>query len=660
MREEVNTMTESSIQIGTGGGMLPTRSKFRRAALRVALPVVVAFASLSAFAQEEVATGPTDVAELEAWLDGAMAAHLRAHRSAGAVVSVVKDGEVFFSKGYGYADYAGRKKVDPERTLFRIASISKLFVWTSVMQLVEQGKIDLNADVNTYLEGVKVPEKYGQPITMANLMTHTPGFDDNVIGLFGLRDGELPSLFEVIQAEMPKRVRRPGTFASYSNHGTGIAALIVEQVSGVPWEQYIQENVLDPLGMKQISFSMPIPEPLVFDLSQGYRYRNGVYAPQDYEYMPLGPVGCAGASGEAMAKFMIAHLQLGQLGDARILEESTAELMQTELHRMAPGVNAMAHGFIEYTRNGQRTIGHGGDTLWFHSQLTLFPEHDLGIFMSFNTESGAAARGQLTDQFIDHYFPPTDEPAPAFNSTGNVGRFTGSYRSNRYSFTNFTKIGALLNTIVVTDSGDGALHLSNHGKARWVEIAPMMFNKEFDPATVVFIEDERGRITHMLNTGVPVIAFDRDGPLDSPRTHRTILLVSLAFFAWTVIIWPVGAITRWRHDVLVSSQAHFPLPARALSWGSCVLFMMFGVGLARTMQDPIMVTLGVSETLKWLLWLPLAALIFTLGSVGYTVVVWRNGEGKIVSRLYYTALTLVSLTFLWQLFYWRLLGHWYG
>ncbi len=120
--------------------------------------------------------------DLEAFLDGVLAAEMRSHSIASATVSVVKDGELFFAKGYGYADRESRRPVDPERTLFRPGSISKLFTWTAVMQLVEQGKIDLDADVNEYLTDFRIPDTFPEPITMEHLMTHTPGFEDGGLG----------------------------------------------------------------------------------------------------------------------------------------------------------------------------------------------------------------------------------------------------------------------------------------------------------------------------------------------------------------------------------------------------------------------------------------------------------------------------------------------
>ncbi|HKJ02035.1 MAG TPA: serine hydrolase, partial [Longimicrobiales bacterium] len=298
-------------------------------------------------------TGPTDPAELGAFLDGVMKIQLDEHNTVGAVVTVVKDGQIFFTRGYGYTDWKARTPVDPEQTLFRIGSISKLFVWTSVMQLVEQGVLDLDTDVNEYLDGVEVPATYDRPVTLRDILTHSAGFEDWVVGLFGHDAGDLRPLAEILAEQMPARVRPPGDVSSYSNHATAMAALIVEQATGIPWDRYVQQNILDPLGMEHFSFAQPLPEALAPDMSKGYSGAHPNYKEHDFEFVPLYPVGAAAASGEAMARFMIAHLQLGRLGDARILGEETARRMHSDLFRMAPGVNAAAYGFYEMSANGE-------------------------------------------------------------------------------------------------------------------------------------------------------------------------------------------------------------------------------------------------------------------------------------------------------------------
>src|SRR5262249_33670254 len=184
------------------------------------------------------------------------------------------------------------RRVDPERTMFRIGSISKLFTWTAVMQQVEEGKLDLDADVNKYLKDVAIPATFDQPITLKHLMTHTPGFDDYVIGLFAhTADGVRP-LAALLREQMPKRVRPPGVIASYSNHGTALAGLAVVGVAGMPWEDYVEQRIVQPLSMAHTLVRQPAADKLPDDLSKGYKWEDGRFQVKDFEYVPLAPAGC--------------------------------------------------------------------------------------------------------------------------------------------------------------------------------------------------------------------------------------------------------------------------------------------------------------------------------------------------------------------------------
>jgi CubicO group peptidase (beta-lactamase class C family) len=287
-----------------------------------------------------------DPQELEAFVDGVLAAQLDEQHIAGAVVVVVQDGKVLLAKGYGFADVEKDVPVDAERTLFRPGSISKLFTWTAVMQLVEQGQIDLDADVNAYLTRFQLPATYPQPITMLDLMAHVPGFEDRSDNLFKSTPEELTSLEDYLDETNPARVYAPGTVPAYSNYGTALAGYIVEQVAGHPYEQYIQENIFQPLGMEHSSFRQPLPAELAPDMSQGYRF-NGQFSAAPFELCQGSPAGALSATGSDMARFMLAHLQDGSYDGGRILGPETARLMQTQSYTFDPGLPGMAHGFIE-------------------------------------------------------------------------------------------------------------------------------------------------------------------------------------------------------------------------------------------------------------------------------------------------------------------------
>jgi CubicO group peptidase (beta-lactamase class C family) len=254
-------------------------------------------------------TGP-DVA---AWLEGFLPYALQSSDVAGAVVVVVKDGEVLIQKGYGYADVAQQTPVDAERTLFRIGSVAKLFTWTAVMQLVESGRLDLDRDVNEYLD-FTIPPRDGKPITLRNLMTHTPGFEEVLKNLITDDPGRLPPLDEYLKTWTPERIYPPGEVPAYSNYGATLAGYIVQRVSGEPYDDYIDRHVFEPLGMANTTTRQPLPARFAPRMSKGYMLGSGSAEP--YELVGPSPAGAAAATGADMARFMIAYLQEGQLGSA--------------------------------------------------------------------------------------------------------------------------------------------------------------------------------------------------------------------------------------------------------------------------------------------------------------------------------------------------------
>ncbi|HJX85774.1 MAG TPA: serine hydrolase domain-containing protein, partial [Candidatus Angelobacter sp.] len=302
-------------------------------------------------------------ADLAAFLDGFMPIQLEREDIAGAVVLVVKDGKVIFAKGYGYKDAAKKTPVTVDSTLFRPGSISKLFTWTAVMQLVEQGKLDLDRDVNDYLD-FKIPATFPQPITLRHIMTHTAGFEETIKEMFVPEGSPMPPLKDYLPHHMPKRIFPPGTTPAYSNYATSIAGYIVERVSGKPFTEYVADNIFHPLGMTHSTFVQPLPPELKPLMSNGYKL--GSKETYGFEMLSAVPAGGLSITAADISHFMIAHLQEGQFEGAQILRPETARLMHTRQSGWNPAMNGMCLGFYEESRNGHRIFGHGGDTIYFH------------------------------------------------------------------------------------------------------------------------------------------------------------------------------------------------------------------------------------------------------------------------------------------------------
>ena len=372
--------------------------------------------------------------DLRTFFDGMMPYAIHREDIAGATLAVVKDGQIVFAQGYGYADLKTRKPVVADQTLFRPGSVSKLFTWTSVMQLVEQGKLDLDKDVNTYLD-FKVPEAFGKPITLRNIMTHTSGFEESVSELFLQKANQQYPIGQYLQKHMPKRIFPPGKVVAYSNYATTLAGYIVQRVSGEEFTAYVANHIFKPLKMDNSTFVQLPPKALLDNMAKGYKQASDP-KPQAYEIVEAAPAGSLASTATDMARFMMAHLNGGEYDGARILKPETVKEMQSRNYTLAPGLNGFNLGFYDENRNGHRIIGHAGDTEVFHSDLHLITDANTGIFMSFNSagkEGGVGeARVAIFRAFLDRYFPftPKDEKTVADPAKDNA-RVAGFYVASR-------------------------------------------------------------------------------------------------------------------------------------------------------------------------------------------------------------------------------------
>jgi CubicO group peptidase (beta-lactamase class C family) len=589
---------------------------------------------------------------------------------AGAAVAVVKDGELFFAKGYGYSDVGEGVPVDPEETMFRIGSVGKVFTWTAVMQLVEQGKLDLDADINTYLD-FRIPDTYPQPVTLKHLMTHTSGFEDRHFGS-GVSDADdLVPVREWLVSNIWKRVHPPGV-AGYSNYNAILAGYIVARVSGQPYDQYIQEHIFDPLGMAHSNVQSPVPPDLRPYLSLGYTYAGGAFqAFPEYFPHPAGvPSGFHMASVRDMARFMIARLQGGRYSDediaeARILKESTARQMLTTLYTPDPRLLGAAYGLFDWSENGQRTLGHTGYGPPMHSLLLLLPDQNLGVFVSYNSRNGGAVNGQhsgFQKAFFDHYYPaPAVEPVqPPADFAARAGRFVGSY--NVYnSYTTLLKIVGLFGggyTTEISDPGDGTLRLSLEGsELRFAEVEPLYFRQVDGPFAIVFHEDDRGRITHLSTSMMPQYAVEKLDWYETSAFNMNLALGCVLIFLSVIPVVLVRAVRNRRQS---GDRKPASRGARAAGWiilGISIMNLLVLVapawGAMGGIQNEL---LDLPLFMKILLGAGVLSAVLTAGALVYTVLAWKDRYWGIAGRLYYTLVTVAAVAFVWFMDFWNLLG----
>lgn len=493
--------------------------------------------------------------DLEAYLDGMIPVALERASIAGAVVAVVKDGHVLLEKGYGYSDVAARRPVDPATTMFRPGSISKLFTWTAVMQLQEQGRLDLDKDVNTYLD-FHIPEAFGKPITLRNVMTHTTGFEETIKNLMADDPRMQRTLEHSLRDWIPERMYPPGEVPSYSNYGAALAGYIVQRVSGEPFEQYIARHIFRPLGMNHSTFVQPLPKQFDADMSKGYVTASG--QPKPFELISMVPAGGLSASADDLTRFMMAHLNNGSYGGAQILRPETAKLMHKTALQIVPGVPGMALGFWHEDRNGHDIIGHGGDTQWFHSDMHLILDENVGLFISVNSAGHeslvTSVRREFFDGIMDRYFPAAAAAnAPAIPSAkADAEKIAGLYYLSRRSDSNFGVVASLAQQLPIKANADGTISapalVDKNGIAKkFREIAPNRWH-EVNGKNVFVVVKDGDRINYVTSDIFPQILVLHRVPFSRNRYFVGALLGGSALMLLlTVLFWPIKAILRWRY-----------------------------------------------------------------------------------------------------------------
>jgi len=490
--------------------------------------------------------------DLSAFLDGFMPYAIGRADIAGAEVVVVKDGAVLLEKGYGVSNVKTQAPVDPKQTMFRPGSISKLFTWTAVMQLVEQHKIDLDTDINTYLD-FKIPPAYGKPITMRDLMTHRPGFEETIKGLLATDPRKIMSLREALARWIPERMFPPGEVPAYSNYGAALAGYIVQRVSGEPFDQYIERHIFQPLQMDHSTFRQPLPKQFEAQMSKGYDTAGG--DPKPYELIPMSPAGALATTGDDMSRFMLAHLNKGSYAGAQILKPQTAQMMHGRSYPVPDHTQSMGLGFYHEDLNGHDVVSHGGDTVYFHSDMFLILDRGVGLYYSQNSagKPGQGIRWPLYEAFMDRYFPAKlATTLPTLKTAKQDGSLVaGSYIASRRSDSNMLRISALFGLSKVTLNSDNTISFSDEKTLggdlkKYREIAPYRWQdvngtQEF-VATV-----KNGTVQRIYTSDFPPIMTFTPVSAWVGTWKLPLFLAMCAMLALTVLFWPVKGVLRWRY-----------------------------------------------------------------------------------------------------------------
>ena len=605
-------------------------------------------------------------ADLEAFFDGIVSLQLERSDVAGATVLVMKDGEVLLQKGYGYADWNKKRPVDPQATIFRLASISKLFTWVSVMQLVEQGKLNLDTDVNQYLD-FQIAPAFGKPITLRNLMTHTGGFEEMIRDLIVVNPKNNPTLRDFLIENQPRRMYPPGEISAYSNYGVGLGGYIVQRVSGEPFENYVEEHIFHPLGMAHSSFHQPLPPALLPFISDGY-HASTEKQPIGFEVINPGPAGGLSSTAPDMGRFARALLNGGELDGQRILKPETVAQMWTRQFAASEHLPAMCMGFYQFWRNGLHFIGHEGDLIAFHSLFFIEPQEKLVLFTSYNsTGAESKARDEILRSFADRYYPNSSPPALQKPSKDELSAMAGTYESTRRADTTKMKLGEFAGYIHATaDQKEGVLRLTGFDNLRGHEVKWKPGNDglwhEQDGQELLYgIRDSRGKVVRLAfdfaGQQLQRVPWYEDDRLILPLASGSLLILSAVVLA---------ALLRFARRVLLPHRAPWePQPGtlrltfapRAAAFAWVILGTYLGVLVSfMTGPDALVPTHRYDKYFAICNLLAGISILFSVLAILAALRVGRRQDVRRISRVKFSLVALACLFLMWFSVHWNVLG----
>lgn len=605
-------------------------------------------------------TGP----DLEAFFDGVVPLQLERSDIAGASVMVMKDGKVLLEKGYGYADVKAKKAVDPATTIFRLASISKLFTWVSVLQLVEQGKLDLDADVNKYLDFAIRPA-FNQPVTLRNLMTHTGGFEEVADDIILTDPKKDPSLRDDLIQNQPNRLFPPGKVPAYSNYGVGLASYIVQRTSRQPFEQYVHDHVFAPLGMTHSSFHQPLEKDLAGSPSEGYR-DNTTKPAVGFEL--FNPVGAGGLSSTAadMGRFGQALLNGGELDGKRILQPETLAKMWTPQFRASPQLPPICMGFYEDWRNHLRWIGHEGDLIAFHSLFFVEPTQKIVLFVSYNSAGGGAKpRPEIINMFSDRYFPGADQPQFLKTPASDLKAIEGAYQTTRRSDSTKLKFFEAGNQRVAHVDKDGVLKIDNSKDLRghtvkWKPIGKDLWQNEDGQERIFAIRDGSGKVVR-LAVDFPGVQVERVPWYEDDRLILPAAVTSLAVLLLVVLATLVRVVRRlfFRRRPKLAPQ-----PGTLwITWGprmaafAWIAIAAILISVAAALGDDSMPP--TPEWFKWFVllnWATGVAIFFSIFAAIAGVRIWFQREFRWITMVKFSLVGLACVFLCWFAIHWNVIG----
>ena len=613
--------------------------------------------------------GPANPVELEIFLDDWISARMEETPLYALGFVMVKDGEIYFAKGYG-ADPVTGEALDAETTTVRVASVAKLFTAAAVMQLYDRGLIDLQDDVNRYLTAIQLDDNFAEPIRFHHLLTHTEGLERWFIGIRPQDPESLISLKEFFITHRAERILPPGEMVTYDNYAAGLLGLLIEEVSGMPFTDYMAQNLFAPLRMDSSTFVQPPPQGISERVATEYELdeKTGQYVPMPLRLSHLAPAGGMHSSLMDMGHFLVAMLGDGSYQGGRILSQESVRMMYPQRFASHPRMPGMTYGLLEDFPNGYRVLRRDGDSMNAWSRIYLMPDEAAGLFLvAIGDEQ---SRVELSWAFFDRFYPRT-EPLPQPSSTTDLERYRGVFHPVADTRTTFGKTVALIaGDVRVTPNADGTLAMRAvaagdyaggfEDTTRWVEVEPNFFERSDGRGYVAFGEDEDGRVTHMYSGQRYMGHYRKLAWYELAPFHYGLMAMFIVVFLFAFISWGIVPLVRR----LRGKSGSTGLPR----WGT-VLMGVFGtvsilfsllwfpavflIGMQSGEPAP---AYGVTTLMRFVFVLAVIAAALAIGLIYFTWRAWRGSYWTAARRIQYTVITVAALGLIVWTHYWNLLG----
>ncbi len=564
---------------------------------------------------------------------------------AGTALVAVHEGRIVMLRGYGGSRLDSDQKVDASRTLFRIGSVSKVLTAVAALQLVDAGKLDLQQDIRAYLPDF--PLRYGA--TTHQLLTHTAGLDERFAGAYTDAPEHLVPLATHLRLDRPKQVIRPGTVYSYSNYNYALAGLVVERLSGLPYETYMANRVFGPLRMTATTAHQPPEARLANDLARGYRWVDGHHESLPHRFTYASPSGAISTSAADMGRFMLALLGDGSVGNDRILSQESAKMLLAPQYTPHPRIPPRGYAFLHWFTHGQHLQHHDG-TLGDHiGVMVLAPADRFGMFVASNgaPDGRNQVGNQLLEPLLTHLFGPSTPPSPPTPLAASLRRapqVAGTYRDYHHTRNDMSRLRAMMPMIQsrVTVEPDGAIRWQGR---RWLEVEPLVFRSAEGPDHIVFKEDDRGDITALHAWGA---TYERIGWIEQSPFHLSVLAFCLIAFLAYLLSSAIRVLRRG------PAEAEGGVARRCAAFVALVN-LAFVIGLAPSVRN-LGATVPLPLAFVLLLSLPLASLAATALLPAFAVKAWSGKWWTFRERLGYSTFAVLAVTFMTFLNYWKLLG----